>query len=135
LTVALEKPFQLGVFSFTPRMPVANMPPVANHSFQHVMRQAPPAGVCCRRRSVIFSGRVQGVGFRYTTRNIALQFDVQGYVRNLPDGRVELVMEGPEPEMCQVVEEIRRKMSGFIRGITSEESPATGEFEEFSIRH
>src|SRR5207248_2933045 len=45
------------------------------------------------RRQCLFSGRVQGVGFRYTVKNIALQHNISGYVRNLPDGRVELVME------------------------------------------
>jgi acylphosphatase len=87
------------------------------------------------RRTVCFSGRVQGVGFRYTARNIALQYDVRGYVRNLPDGKVELVLEGSEVQIDRVVEEIRRKMSAFIRGVTQENSPVTGEFEQFSIRH
>lgn len=87
------------------------------------------------RRVIHFSGRVQGVGFRYTTRNIALRYDVSGYVRNLPDGRVELVMEGPDAEMEQVVDDLRRKMSGFIRRIESDTTPATGEFEQFSIKH
>jgi len=87
------------------------------------------------RRTVYFAGRVQGVGFRYTTRNIALGYDVEGYVRNLPDGRVELVMEGPDAEMDHVVEELRRKMNGFIRRIQCDTGPATGEFEHFSIRH
>jgi acylphosphatase len=76
------------------------------------------------RRSVYFSGRVQGVGFRYTTRNLALGYDVQGYVRNLPDGRVELVMEGPDAEMGRVVEELRRKMNGFIRNVQTQTAPA-----------
>jgi len=84
---------------------------------------------------VHFHGRVQGVGFRYTTRNIVLGYDVSGYVRNLPDGRVQLVMEGAESEMEQVVDELRRKMSCFIRKIDADTSPATGEFEQFSIRH
>ena len=42
-------------------------------------------------RQVFYSGRVQGVGFRYTTKKIAAEFDVTGWVHNLPDGRVELV--------------------------------------------
>jgi acylphosphatase len=88
-----------------------------------------------QRRTVHFGGRVQGVGFRYTTRNIALGYDVQGYVRNLPDGRVELVMEGPDSEMDQVVGEVQRRMSGYIRSLESHVSPATREFEQFTIRH
>ena len=77
------------------------------------------------RRTIYFGGRVQGVGFRYTTQNIALQYDVRGYVRNLPDGRVELVMEGPDGET----------QNGFIRKIDSDTGPATGTFDHFSIRH
>jgi acylphosphatase len=88
-----------------------------------------------QRRTVHFGGRVQGVGFRYTTRNIAIGYDVRGYVRNLPDGRVELVMEGPDAEMERVVCEIRRRMNGYIRSLESDVGPATGEFEQFSIRH
>src|SRR5437870_2855978 len=99
------------------------------------MHRPGTATALLNRRTVHFTGRVQGVGFRYTTRNIALGYDVQGYVRNLPDGRVELVMEGPDSEMEKVIAEIRRKMNGFIRKIDTETSPATGEFEQFSIRH
>ena len=88
-----------------------------------------------KRRTVHFGGRVQGVGFRYTTRNIALGYDVQGYVRNLPDGRVELVMEGPDAQMDQVVGEVQRRMNGYIRTLESHVGPATREFEQFTIRH
>ncbi len=98
-------------------------------------RPAPALPIQCHRRTVHFAGRVQGVGFRYTTRNIALRYDVQGYVRNLPDGRVELVMEGCDSEMDQVVAEVRRRMNGYIRSVDSHEAPATGEFEHFSIKH
>jgi acylphosphatase len=87
------------------------------------------------RRTVYFGGRVQGVGFRYTTRNIALGYDIQGYVRNLPDGRVELVMEGPESQMDQVVGEVQRRLHDYIRSCESHVTPATREFEQFSIRH
>jgi acylphosphatase len=101
----------------------------------HRRSQTTPSTPPQNRRTVHFSGRVQGVGFRYTTRNIVLRYDVHGYVRNLPDGRVELVMEGPDSEMDQVIDELRRKMNGFIRGVQTQTSPATGEFEHFSIRH
>jgi acylphosphatase len=87
------------------------------------------------RRICYFGGRVQGVGFRYTAQNIAMQYDVSGYVRNLPDGRVELVMEGPDPQMNEIVDEVRRRMEGFVREVKQNESPATGEFDGFFIRH
>jgi acylphosphatase len=87
------------------------------------------------RRTAYFSGNVQGVGFRYTTQNLAIQFDVNGYVRNLPDGRVELVIEGDDREMDHLVQAIRQRMEGFIKRVDLQESPATNQFERFSIRH
>ena len=58
------------------------------------------------RLHATFTGQVQGVGFRYTTANIASGFDVSGYVRNLPDGRVELQASGEEGEVRAFVEAI-----------------------------
>jgi acylphosphatase len=82
-----------------------------------------------------FSGRVQGVGFRYTTHNIAIQYNVAGYVRNLPDGRVEVVMEGPAEEMDHFIDAIAQRMNGYIRQVDRSAEAATGEFGRFSIRH
>jgi|HubBroStandDraft_1064217.scaffolds.fasta_scaffold115969_2 acylphosphatase len=82
-----------------------------------------------------FHGRVQGVGFRYTAQNIAMRHNVTGYVRNLPDGRVELVVEGPDEETNQVVGDLQEKMSCYIRQIDKAQHPATGEFDRFFIRH
>jgi len=59
------------------------------------------------RRTIHFSGRVQGVGFRYTARSVALQYDVHGYIRNLADGRVEVVAEGPEPAVQSLLAVLR----------------------------
>jgi len=87
------------------------------------------------RRTCYFSGTVQGVGFRYTVQNLALQYDVKGYVRNTSDGRVELVMEGPAQQMDALMDDIRQKMNGYIDSVTVSESPASGEFHRFCIRH
>jgi acylphosphatase len=87
------------------------------------------------RRTCYFSGRVQGVGFRYTVKNVALQYKVHGFVKNLPDGRVELVMEGPDPDMDRLVQDVNQRMNGFIKKVDSVEDPATGEFQQFQIRH
>lgn len=87
------------------------------------------------RRTYHFDGRVQGVGFRYTTHNIAQQYAVNGYVRNLPDGRVELVVEGDESEVDSLVTNLQRRMMGFIRHTEAHTGPATGEFDNFNIRH
>jgi acylphosphatase len=80
------------------------------------------------RKTYIFSGRVQGIGFRYTAQNIAQQYNVKGYVKNLSDGRVELVLEGPEDEMDHIVD-------SFIGSIDYNLLPATGEFARFQIKH
>src|SRR5437762_1172639 len=75
------------------------------------MIRAMPTTQIAHRKTCYFSGHVQGVGFRYTVKNIALRHDVGGYVRNLPDGRVELVMEGPDNEMDELVNEVCDRMS------------------------
>jgi len=56
------------------------------------------------RNRVLISGRVQGVFFRDTCRRVAEQHGVAGWVRNLPDGRVEAVFEGPDDQVRRVVE-------------------------------
>jgi acylphosphatase len=59
------------------------------------------------RLRVLYSGTVQGVGFRYTARGVASGFEVTGSVRNLPDGTVELVAEGERPELEAFQQAIR----------------------------
>ena len=88
-----------------------------------------------QRETVLFTGRVQGVGFRYTVKNLALQHAVTGYVRNMPDGRVEVVMEGAEHERELLVQAIREKMQDYIRQVDRHTAAATGEFNNFAIRH
>lgn len=87
------------------------------------------------RLSVVFSGNVQGVGFRYTTRSVARGFQVTGYVRNLPDGRVEMVAEGSSAEVRAFVAAVEQEMAGYIRDARINEEPPSGRFSEFSIRH
>jgi acylphosphatase len=87
------------------------------------------------RRTAYFSGQVQGVGFRYTTRAVAGRFAVTGYVRNLPDGRVELVAEGEKPELNAFFSGIRDQLGDHIRSERSDSQAASGEFAGFEIRH
>jgi acylphosphatase len=87
------------------------------------------------QRQVHFRGRVQGVGFRYTTRQIAGNFAVTGYVQNLADGRVLVVAEGDAAEIDRFVAAIEEAMKGNITGRDATKKPATGEFKDFSIRH
>jgi acylphosphatase len=89
-----------------------------------------------KRVRVYFSGRVQGVGFRYTVREAARGYDVAGYVKNLPDGRVELVAEGDVTELEEFLKEIEvSHLAPFIRSKQVDWADATGEFRTFSIAH
>lgn len=92
--------------------------------------ERPASGI---RRTVYYSGKVQGVGFRFNTESIAAGFTVTGYVRNLPDGRVELVVEGDKAEIDRFQESIEQTMNGLIKSIDAIESPAQGEFLSFRI--
>lgn len=88
-----------------------------------------------QRRTYTFSGHVQGVGFRYTAQTLARNHPVGGYVRNLPDGRVELVAEGEANDLDALLQSIQRQMEGFVRNVDVTEGKATGEFAGFTIRH
>ncbi|MEX0938466.1 MAG: acylphosphatase [Pirellulales bacterium] len=88
-----------------------------------------------QRYEVLFSGRVQGVGFRMTARQVARGRPITGYVQNLSSGEVRLVAEGPASELDELVSDIERHMEGFVRDTRIDRRPATGEFENFSIRH
>jgi acylphosphatase len=87
------------------------------------------------RRTLHFSGHVQGIGFRYTTQELAARFAVTGYVRNMPDGRVELVIEGSDDQVDGLVDAIKQRMRQYIRKVDVQIAPATGEFDDFSVRH
>lgn len=86
------------------------------------------------RMSAIYSGRVQGVGFRYATKTVAMGFDVTGIVRNLPDGRVELTVEGARDDLEEFRQAVRDSgLEGFIRDEQVAWTTATGEFRGFEI--
>jgi acylphosphatase len=87
------------------------------------------------RQLAYFQGRVQGVGFRMTTRRLASEFEVTGYVRNLPDGRVEVVAEGSAAEVDGFFARIRATMGQYVRHCDIHRLPATGEFGGFTIEY
>jgi acylphosphatase len=88
------------------------------------------------RRRVHYSGRVQGVGFRFTSQRLAEAFGVSGYVRNLPDGGVELVAEGDPATLDAFLGAVRSEMGGGIRGENVLlEVPHSPPFSRFSIRY
>jgi acylphosphatase len=87
------------------------------------------------QREIHYVGSVQGVGFRYTVRSLAARFGVTGFVRNLPDGRVHLVVEGPAGEIGEFLDAIKAEMTTYIRDVQETPRPATGRFHAFEIRH
>jgi len=87
-----------------------------------------------RRLNVFYSGRVQGVGFRYTVKTVAAGFDVAGIVRNLPDGRVELIVEGARAELDAFRAAIRDEgLAGFIHREEVNWGESQHEFSGFEI--
>ena len=87
------------------------------------------------QRTVLYAGRVQGVGFRYTACRAAGRYDVTGYVRNLPDGSVECVAEGESSEIGAFLADLEQAMSGYIRGRSGHTAPFSGGFANFSVRY
>lgn len=80
-----------------------------------------------------FSGRVQGVGFRYATMQVARAFEVTGFVKNLPDGRVHLEVEGERSEVEAFFHEVGEGMDAYIRKTETRESMAPRQFSSFTI--
>ncbi len=77
---------------------------------------------------IYFSGRVQGVGFRWKTQEVARQYAVAGYVMNLPDRRVILECEGDRDELSRFVTAVLDAMSGYVRDHTIDKRSAEGQF-------
>ena len=85
------------------------------------------------RARVVFTGSVQGVGFRFTTRHTASGFAVTGFVRNESDGSVTLVAEGRRAEVEAFIEAVKERMAGYVGNAEVSWGAATGEFEAFGV--
>ena len=85
------------------------------------------------RAHVLFTGTVQGIGFRYTCRDYASGLGLKGWVKNLPDGRVELWVEGPKDRIENLFQKIEAHFDGFIRDKNVNYSDTNGQFEDFQI--
>lgn len=84
--------------------------------------------------TVFFSGHVQGVGFRYQTLQVAKGFEVSGYVRNLPDGRVQVEAEGSAGEVAAFVAAVQEQLESYIRKTERASARRPAQFTGFAIR-
>jgi len=87
-----------------------------------------------KRLSVTFSGRVQGVGFRYTAEEIANDIGLTGWVKNIAGGKVEAEAEGEEKELKEFISRLKERFGTHISNIEEDRMPATGEFSGFEVR-
>ena len=87
-----------------------------------------------KRIHAFFSGRVQGVGFRFASERLAADLGIKGWVKNLPDRRVEVVAEGKEEDLEKFLEGIRGNFSRYIQDADLRWLEAAAEFKEFEIR-
>ena len=87
-----------------------------------------------QRIHVLYTGTVQGVGFRFTAERIASRLGVTGFVKNLPDGNVEVVCEGERGSLEEFLGGMRENMRGYISDSQVEWGAAREEFSSFEIR-
>jgi acylphosphatase len=85
-------------------------------------------------KTAFFSGRVQGVGFRYTTVQLARSYDVAGCVENLADGRVRVEVEGETQEVDGFLAALEERMQGYVRQVDKEAGERPRQFGGFTIR-
>ncbi len=84
-------------------------------------------------KHIIFIGRVQGIGFRFTALNIANRYALTGLVRNLPDGSVEMIAQGYPDDIDDCVRNIEDSFTGYIRETETKEIPPNPQYEDFKI--
>lgn len=103
-------------------------------SYSKVKSSLVDMGDTVHRIILHFSGRVQGVGFRYHTLQLAKGFEVSGYVKNLPDGRVLVEAEGLEEEVTGFRAEIEEQLEPFIRNVEYRSEIRPSSFRGFIIK-
>jgi acylphosphatase len=89
-----------------------------------------------KRLTATVTGRVQGVGFRWFVQRIACSSNLTGYIRNTPDGGVEVVAEGDEDALQRLLDALRQGPSGAnVEYVDSNWHNSTQGFDGFNIRH
>lgn len=86
-----------------------------------------------KQAHVYYSGRVQGIGFRYTLQDMANCQKVWGWVKNLDDARVEVFAEAEEDTLNSFLQQVKQKFFQQIKDVNIEWLPASGEFRDFSV--
>ena len=84
-------------------------------------------------KHIIFIGRVQGVGFRFTAYDIANRYQLTGLVRNMPDGSVEMLAQGHPDDIANCIRDIKESFAGYIRDTKIEEIPTNHQYTDFKI--
>jgi len=87
-----------------------------------------------KRVHAFYSGRVQGVGFRYAAEALAQKMGIVGWVSNLRDGKVELLAEGDEADLKDLLKRLSEDMAGYVKDTDISWEEPTGEFSDFGIR-
>ncbi len=84
-------------------------------------------------KNIIFTGRVQGVGFRFTARRAANRRQLTGFVRNVPNGTVEMLIQGHPDDVDDCIQDIEEYFAGYIRETKIEEIPPDPKYSDFQI--
>ena len=84
-------------------------------------------------KHIIFTGRVQGVGFRFTAYNMANRHQLTGFVRNLFDGTVEMLAQGRPEDIDDCIQDIKESLAGYIKEARIEEIPPDPKYTDFRI--
>ncbi len=82
---------------------------------------------------IFYSGTVQGVGFRYAVERFASGLKLTGWVRNLPDGRVEILGEGPKEDIERLIQQVDARFGGYIKEKKISFAPVQETFRDFQI--
>lgn len=84
-------------------------------------------------KHIIFTGYVQGVGFRFTAHRIANRHQLTGFVRNAPDGTVEMLVQGQPEQINDCIKDLQDSFAGFLRETQIEEIPPNPRYTTFNI--
>jgi acylphosphatase len=84
-------------------------------------------------KHIIFTGRVQGVGFRFTARRAASRRQLTGFVRNVPNGAVEMLAQGRPEDIDDCIQDLKEYFAGYLKETRIEEIPPDPKYSDFQI--